>query len=79
MKLSEYLCRNGLSAAEFATTVGTTAATLCRVLHGQVVPRRGLMVEIHRTTDGQVTPNDLLGLHGAGGEHDDCIRGERDD
>ena len=47
----------------FAKTVGTTTATISRVADGVVVPRKALMERIYEATGGQVTPNDLVGLH----------------
>ena len=64
--MSDFLVDRDLSAAEFARAVGNTAATVCRILQGQVVPRRALIEAIHRETGGLVTPNDLLGLHPPG-------------
>lgn len=49
--------------ASFATTVGTTAATISRVSDGVVVPRKELMKRIYAASDGLVTPNDLVGLY----------------
>lgn len=63
MHLRDFLDENGLNLAEFGNLVGTTGATICRIVNGQV-PRRDLMVRIHQATNGLVTPNDLVGLHG---------------
>ena len=62
MKLNVFLQTHNLQSAEFAARIGTTGATLSRILNAQVVPRRGLMEAIFRETDGLVTPNDLVGL-----------------
>lgn len=63
MHLRDFLEENGLNLAEFGSLVGTTGATICRIVNGQV-PRRDLMVRIHEATNGLVTPNDLVGLYG---------------
>ena len=63
MKLNVFLQNHNLQSAEFAARIGTTGATLSRILSAQVVPRRGLMEAIYRETGGLVTPNDLVGLH----------------
>lgn len=63
MKLGDYLSENGIHMADFAAAVGSTGATICRVINGKVVPRRGLLEAIYRETKGLVTPNDLLNLH----------------
>ncbi len=48
--------------AGFAQKVGTTGATICRIINNRVVPRRDLMAAIYRETRGAVTPNDLVQL-----------------
>lgn len=63
MKLNEYLNEQGISMGSFAKTVGTTTATISRIADGVVVPRKELMQRIHKTTNGSVTPNDLVGLY----------------
>jgi len=63
MKLDEFLNQNGLLMSDFAEKIGSTSATICRIIHGQTLPRRKLMEAIHRETRGLVTPNDLTGLH----------------
>lgn len=62
-KLNDYLAQNAISMTSFARTIGTTTATISRAIDGLAVPRKSLMERIHRATDGQVTPNDLIGLH----------------
>ena len=62
MKLNVFLQSHNLQSVEFAARIGTTGATLSRILSAQVVPRRGLMEAIYRETGGLVTPNDLVGL-----------------
>lgn len=71
MTLHEYLSRHALRPAEFARSLGVSAATISRVLNGRVVPRRALMAAIHAATGGRVTPNDLLDLHPAEETRDD--------
>ena len=61
-KLNEFLVQNSISMTSFAQTVGTTTATISRVIDGSVVPRKTLMLRIFEETNGQVTPNDLVGL-----------------
>lgn len=62
MQLLDYLVQNGITQAQFAERLGTTAATICRIADGAVVPRRELMLKIYDQTGGQVTPNDLVGV-----------------
>lgn len=62
MTLGDYLDMHDIRLTEFARRVGTTKATIWRVINGQVMPRRQLMTEIHRATGGAVCPNDLLQL-----------------
>ena len=63
MKLSEFLRQNQVTLTEFATRIGTTTATVSRIADGIVVPRRKLLLRIFEVTGGQVTPNDLTGIH----------------
>lgn len=62
MTLIDFLTDRAITMVDFAKTVGTTPATISRVVDGLVVPRRELMRRIHTETDGNVTPNDLIGL-----------------
>ncbi len=62
MKLDDYLKQQKLPMAGFAQKVGTTGATICRIINNRVVPRRDLMAAIYRETRGAVTPNDLVQL-----------------
>ena len=62
MTLGDFLKLRGMPMADFAQHVGTTKATICRIINGQVLPRRQLMTEIHRATGGAVCPNDILQL-----------------
>lgn len=62
MTLHDYLKLHDLPMTDFAEKVGTTGATICRIINGRVVPRRALMVDIHRVTGGAVCPNDLMQL-----------------
>tara|TARA_B100001971_G_C18250304_1_gene577617 strand:- start:2580 stop:2843 length:264 start_codon:yes stop_codon:yes gene_type:complete len=70
MKLGDWLRTNGMTAVRFAERVGTTPATISRVVNGQVVPRRALMAAIIEATDRQVTAGDLVGIGPAPGERD---------
>lgn len=63
MQLNDFLTKHAISMAEFAKMVGTTTATVSRIADGSVMPRKALIVRIHEVTGGQVTPNDLTGLH----------------
>jgi transcriptional regulator with XRE-family HTH domain len=62
MKLNAFLAANHMTMASFASAVGTTTATISRIADGLVMPRKSLLVRIHRETGGLVTPNDLAGL-----------------
>jgi len=63
MQLNDFLTKNNLTMAMFASRVGTTAATISRVVDRSVTPRRSLVRRIYEETGGQVTPNDLAGLY----------------
>lgn len=83
MKLNDFLDQNNISLSAFAAEIGTTAATVCRIGRGHVVPRRRLLERIHEATGGEVTPNDLVGLYcaspcsGADNLNDDDVAANR--
>ena len=66
MKLEDYLTTNSLTLAQFSDQCGVSAPTIYRIKNKQVVPSKSTMVAILEATDGQVTPNDLVDLHGWG-------------
>ena len=76
MKLSDYLNHNDLSLGELAKRCGTSASTILRMKEAEVAPSRRVAEALWRATDGQVTPNDLFGLHYAEGE---CVCFQDDD
>lgn len=63
MKLSEYLDRNNLSLGQLAKQCGTSASTILRMKESEVAPSKRVAEALWRATGGQVTPNDLFGLH----------------
>lgn len=67
MDLTEYLKRNDLSLGQLAKRCGTSASTILRMKEATVAPSRRVAVALWTETDGQVTPNDLFGLHYAPG------------
>lgn len=73
MMLSEFLRQNQVSLTEFAARIGTTTATVSRITDGIVVPRRKLLLRIFEETGGQVTPNDITGIHPPS-----CINNDKD-
>ena len=64
MKLEDYLTTNSLTLAQFSDQCGVSAPTIYRIKNQQVVPTKTTMVAILEATDGLVTPNDLVDLHG---------------
>lgn len=62
MKLSQFLRHNQVTLTEFAVQIGTTTATVSRIVDGLVIPRRKLLLRIFEETGGVVTPNDLTGI-----------------
>jgi hypothetical protein len=74
MKLSEYLYRNNLSLGELAKRCGTSASTILRMKEATVAPSKRVAEALWQATDGQVTPNDLFGLHYADGKCT-CLHG----
>jgi hypothetical protein len=48
--------RSGLTKAEFAALVGTSAPRLSTYLNGRVIPSAAMMLRIERTADDAATP-----------------------
>lgn len=70
MDLSKYLTLNKLSLGQLAKRCGTSASTILRMKEAEVAPSKRVAEALWRATEGQVTPNDLFGLHYAEGH---CI------
>ena len=62
MKLSDYLAQPGRTATGLAAEAGVAVSTITRAARGDMMPSRELMRAINRLTDGQVTPNDFVGI-----------------
>lgn len=62
--MEDFLTSNALTLAQFSKRCGVSAPTIYRIKNQQVVPTKSTMVAILAATDGQVTPNDLVDLHG---------------
>ena len=56
-KLSEYLTDHDISQNDFAEKIGTTQATVSRLVSGKVKPGLPLAVLIERETGGIVPPS----------------------
>jgi transcriptional regulator with XRE-family HTH domain len=63
MTLSDYLCREGISASKLADKMGVSVSTVTRAAKGELSPSGKLMEAIHQHTGGLVTPNDFFGIH----------------
>jgi transcriptional regulator with XRE-family HTH domain len=60
MKLADYLEKEGISQLEFADLIGSTSATVSRIVHGGQNPSLALMIKIKEVTKGKVKPNDFI-------------------
>ena len=67
MTLTQYLQTNRLSLNDLAKQCGTSASTILRVKDGTVAPSKRVARALWDATGGQVSPNDLYGLHHADG------------
>lgn len=67
MTLTQYLANNRLSLSDLAEQCGTSASTILRVKKGAVAPSQRVARALWDATGGQVSPNDLYGLHHAKG------------
>lgn len=61
--IERYRQKHGLSLAEFAQRVGdVTPTSLSRIDRGEQEPGSRLLKRIFAATDGEITPNDILGI-----------------
>lgn len=62
MHLRDFLYRQGERPriAAFAREFGVSHSTVLRWCDGTAMPSADNLVEIHRLTDGAVTPNDMV-------------------
>jgi transcriptional regulator with XRE-family HTH domain len=63
MTLSEYLDATKTSRAAFAEKIGVTPVALYRYMAGSRQPRRAVIDQIIRATDGKVQAGDLYVPH----------------
>ena len=68
MTLTQYLAANQLTLNDLENQCGTSASTILRVKDGTVAPSKRVARALWDATDGQVSPNDLYGLHHAEGQ-----------
>jgi DNA-binding XRE family transcriptional regulator len=73
MTLTQYLATNQLTLNDLANQCGTSASTILRVKDGRVAPSKRVARALWCATSGQVSPNDLYGLHHAEGH---CVCGQ---
>jgi DNA-binding transcriptional regulator YdaS (Cro superfamily) len=59
MRLSDYLAREALTAAEFGRRIGRGKSAVSRWAKGERIPDRESMGKIKRATGGRVTANDF--------------------
>lgn len=60
MTLYEYLTAHGLTQREFASRLGVEPITVARWIKGQRFPRRDMLGEIMRATEGRVRPDSFF-------------------
>lgn len=60
MRLEHWLKREKVTQTAFAEAVGTTDASLSRIVAGTQWPSAPLMAAIEAATNGQVTASDIL-------------------
>ena len=61
MKLDEWMFKNDVSDEALAELIGRHRASVSRIRRGVLVPSAATMTRIATATEGQVTPNDLVG------------------
>jgi transcriptional regulator with XRE-family HTH domain len=60
MKLDQWLQSQDITQTDFAARLGTTGASLSRIVAGAQWPSAPLMAAIERETGGEVTASDIL-------------------
>lgn len=68
MRLGEYLKKEGITPQEFAPKIGVKWGAIYRYNSGLRVPTKEIMQKIFDATNGEVTPNDILGIPPQDGE-----------
>lgn len=69
--LDAWLAANGRTRTWLAEQIGTSTATLSRLMRGKQWPSREIADRIRAITGGAVTPNDFLGDGQASVERND--------
>jgi transcriptional regulator with XRE-family HTH domain len=59
MTLTDYLALTGMTRREFAALLGVSNSTVTRIIYGDTVPSRALLVRIAEATDRRVLPADI--------------------
>lgn len=73
MRLSDYLHKHGLSAAEFGRKAGiTNRVTMSRYVRGLRIPRPDEMGRITAASDGEVTANDFYAAYAEAADREDA-------
>lgn len=60
MDLRSYREKHGLTASEMGRRLGVAHTTIARMESRELIPTGALLIRIAETTDGEVTPNDVL-------------------
>jgi putative transcriptional regulator len=64
MNLASYLKIKNVGRREFAALIGVSEVAVTRYLKGDRVPRQKHLMRIVEATNGEVTPNDFMGVAG---------------
>ena len=60
MKLKDYITKNKISVPEFAVLIGVDVTAIRRYIHGERMPRVGVIRRIMAATNGKVTADDYV-------------------
>lgn len=63
MQLGDYLKKHQLTPQDFAPKIGVKVLAVYRYISGARIPTKPIMHRIFKVTGGQVTPNDIFGIH----------------
>lgn len=66
MKLSEWMERERITAAQFSARIGVSRDAVHKWMQGQRVPRSEPLKRIYNLTRGTVTPSDFVDLGAKG-------------
>ena len=63
MRLTDWMQKEGKTYQDVASETGYSVSAIHKIANGEGSPRRKTIQDIARYTQGEVTANDLMGIH----------------